>query len=155
MASLPSQRGRHLMNFSWLAHGAILCARFGDHKASTVRVPHLWRRAARDELGWRVGPRCYSPLASASPTVDTFQVSAPLTATPLRHCPLVQSHLVTRDNTAPPLAGGDWFAMGSCLTLGWESRRSPFPGTAEVQPWDRVLLLGCLIAVSGPSFADK
>lgn len=94
------------MNFSWLAHGAILCARFGDHKASTASVPHLWQCTARDELEWRVGPRCYSPLASASPTVDTFQVSAPLTATPLRHRPLVQSHLVTCDNAAPPRAGG-------------------------------------------------
>lgn len=121
------------MNFSWLAHGAIFCARFSDHEASTEQgfvTPGI--RALREEVGWTVGRWCYSLLPSVSPTVDTFQASAPFTTTPCSHKPLVQGHFVTHDTMRPLLwlwvIGFQW-----ALDSQWD-QWSPFPALLKWKP---------------------
>lgn len=121
------------MNFSWLAHGTIFCARFSDHEASSEQgllIPGIC--AVRDEVGWRVGQWCYSPLASMSPTVDTFHMSALFTTTPLSHNPVVQRHFVTHDTMKCFLwlwvIGLQW-----ALHSHW-AHRSPFPALLKWKP---------------------
>lgn len=137
-----SQRGRRLMNFSWLARGAIFCARFADHEVLIGGAPHPWHMGCERRSGAGGGttalfPTCFS--VTCYPQCTPSQQTWPL----ISRAPLGQGHPGTRDGMRPLpwLLATGWHQV---LDSPWLMPR-PLPGNPQVELSGTVLLLGAQI----------